>query len=186
MKSILREQRRSSITAAAIAILVGVLLVFWPNRSVNLLCMILGAAIGLSGVVYIVGWISRRKLGAPVFMVMPGVILLALGLWLVTQPGSVIRLIQYIFGAILIFHGVVDTQSAVSLMRQGFNRWWLDLMLSMVTVFLGILILVNPFFSFNALTMLIGLSLIYDGGSDLYLIWRISQAMKDYDANGDW
>ena len=186
MKSILREQRRSSITAAAITIIVGLLLIFWPYRSTNLLCMVLGAAIGISGVVYIVGWLSRRRQGAPGFMVLPGIILLALGLWLVTRPGSVIMLIQYIFGVILIFHGVVDTQSAVALMRQGFARWWLDLVLSMVTVFLGILILVNPFYSFNALAMLIGASLVYDGGSDLYLIWRLGKAMKEYDANGDW
>lgn len=186
MKSILREQRRSSIVAAVIAVLMGLLLVFWPIKSVSLLCMLLGAAILITGVVYIVGWFSRRKLGAPTFMVLPGVILVALGLWLISQPGSVIRLIQYIVGAILIFHGVLDIQSAVALMRQGFNRWWLDLVLSMVTVFLGILILVNPFLSFSTLTMLIGLSLIYDGGSDLYLIWRLSEAVKELDNNSDW
>ncbi len=186
MKSLLREQRRSSIAAAIITILVGVLTVFWPNRSVNLMCMLLGTAILVTGVIYIAGWFSRRREGAPVFFVLPGVILLALGLWLITRPDSVVRLIQYIFGAVLIFHGLVDLQSAVALMRQSVERWWLDFVLTVLTIVLGVVILANPFGTFSALVMLIGVSLIFDGASDLYLIWRLSQAMKDFDENGSW
>ena len=183
MRTILREQRRSSIAAAAITIMAGLLLVFWPGRSINLLCMILGIASGVIGIIYILGWITRRKEGAPAFFVLPGVLLIALGLWLIGKPESVVRLIQYMFGAILIFHGVVDLQGAIALMRQRCDRWWLDLLLALLTVGLGILILVNPFGTFATLVMLIGAALIFDGGSDLYLIWRLSRAVKDFDDN---
>lgn len=186
MRSILREQRRSSILAAAITILVGVLLVFWPNWSVNLMCRLLGAAVAVTGVVYMAGWFSRRRLGAPAYQILPGVVLLALGVWLFTMPGSVVLLIQYIFGAIVLLHGLVDLQSAVVLMGYKAERWWLDVVLSLCTVLLGVLILFNPFGTFAALIILIGGSLIFDGASDLYLIWRLTYAMKDFDDNGNW
>ena len=176
MKSILHEQRRSSMAAAAVTILLGLVLVCWPDRSIGFLCMLLGAAIFITGIIYILGWIARRKEGVPAFFVLPGVILCALGVWLMTNPASVVILIQYIFGAILIFHGVVDLQGAVTLMRQRWERWWLDLALAVLTIALGALVLVNPFGTFATLVILIGAALIFDGLSDLYIIWRLTRA----------
>jgi len=178
MKTILHEQRMSSIAAALVTILLGVVLIWWPDRSVNFLCMLLGAAIFITGVIYILGWLARRREGVPAFFVLPGVILCALGIWLMTSPASVIKLIQYIFGAILIFHGVVDLQGSVALMRQKWGRWWVDLLLALLTVALGALILLNPFGTFATLVVLIGAALIFDGVSDLCIIWRLSRAFK--------
>lgn len=186
MRSILREQRRSSILAAAITILFGMLLVFWPNQSVGIMCRLLGIAAAVTGVVYVLGWFTRRRMGAPVYLMLPGIVLLALGLWLITLPESVVLLVQYIFGAILLLHGLVDLQSAVVLMRYQAERWWLDMVLTLLTAALGLLILFNPFGTFSALAMLIGVSLIFDGASDLYLIWRLTNAMKDFDDNDTW
>ena len=39
--------------------------------------------------------------------------------------------------------------------------------------------LLNPFGTMKALVVLIGLSLVYDGASDLYLIYRVSKAFRD-------
>ena len=186
MKSILHTQRRSSILAAAVTILLGLALLFWPDRSVELLCILLGAAILVTGVIYIAGWISdHRAQGRPAFFLLPGVILCALGLWLVTSPDSVVRFIQYIFGAVLLFHGILDVQGAASLIRLGHNGWWLDLALAALTIALGALILINPFGTFAALVMLMGLSLVFDGISDLYLIWRLSRAFSALDGGED-
>lgn len=178
MKSILHEQRRSSIAAAVVTILLGVTLVWWPNSSVQLLCILLGFAVFVTGVIYLLGWVSRRREGYPIILLLPGVIMCAIGVWLMTNPESVVILIQYIFGAILIFHGIVDLQGAVVLMRRKWSRWWLDLALGALTVALGALILINPFGTFAALIMLIGLALVFDGGSDLYIIWRLSRAFR--------
>ena len=179
MNSILRQQRRSSIAAAVVTILLGLFLAFWPGQSVSFLCMLLGAAIALTGVIYFVGWLARRKAGVPALFVLPGVVLFALGAWLMTSPASVVQLVQYIFGAVLIFHGIVDLQGALALMGQGYSRWWVDLLLAVLTLTLGVLVVVNPFGTFAALMTLVGLSLVFDGITDLVIIWRLSRAFKD-------
>lgn len=185
MRNILREQRRSSMIAAVITILLGVLLIFVPNRSARFLCALLGGALVLTGAIYILGWLSkRRQTGFPVWFLLPGVILTALGLWLLTNPASVIVLIQYIFAAILIFHGVIDLQGAVSLARQGWERWWLDILLAVLTLALGVLIFINPFGTTEVLMMAIGVSLVFDGASDLLLIHRLTKAFRQ--AEEDW
>ena len=97
MKSILREQRRSSIVAAAVTILLGLMLVLVPNRSIRFLCGLLGTALMVTGLIYILGWFAKRRDGFPVWFLIPGLLLAALGLWLLSRPASVIVLIQFSF-----------------------------------------------------------------------------------------
>ena len=177
-----------SIINIAIGLVLGAVLVVWPDRSVRLMCTLLGAALLICGLVYILGWLVRRREGGiSAFTLIPGVVLSGLGIWLMTSSDSVIALVQYGFGAVVSFHGVLDVQSSVSLMRQGAARWWLDLALSALTLALGALILINPFGTFAALVTLIGLVLIYDGLSDLWIIHRLSRMVRDLerDLNGD-
>ncbi len=185
MKSILREQRRSSIVAAAVTILLGLMLVLVPNRSIRFLCGLLGTALLVTGLIYILGWFAKRRDGFPVWFLIPGLLLAALGLWLLSSPASVIVLIQFSFAAVLLFHGVIDLQGAVSLMRQGWPRWWIDLALAVLTLVLGGVVLFNPFGTMEALTILIGLSLVYDGISDLVLIHRLSRAFQEAERRWD-
>ena len=49
MGNIFREQRRSSIVMAVLTLLLGLLLVLAPNRSIRLLCTVLGAAMLVAG-----------------------------------------------------------------------------------------------------------------------------------------
>ena len=186
MKTILHEQRRSSIIMAIATVALGLVLVFWPTRSVQILCTLLGVAIFITGIIYFLGWLARRREGLPVFFLLPGVILCALGVWLMTSPASVVLLVQYIFSAILIFHGLVDMQGAVVLARRHWSRWWLDLLLGVITIGWGFWIAFCPLDTFSALVVVIGVGLVFDGVSDLVLIWRLSRAFRAWEEqNGE-
>ena len=71
MNSILRQQRRSSIAAAVVTILLGLFLAFWPGQSVSFLCMLLGVAIALTGVILWAGWPGEKR-GCPPCSCCPG------------------------------------------------------------------------------------------------------------------
>ena len=181
MGNIFREQRRSSIVMAVLTLLLGLLLVLAPIQSVRLLCGLLGAALLLVGLSYVRSWadVGRRQAGVPRWFLLPGLLLAALGLWLLTALESAILLVQFSVAAVLLFHGVLDVQGANSLRRLGLRRWGVDLALGIVTLLLGAVVLLNPFGTMKALVVLIGLSLVYDGASDLYLIYRVSKAFRD-------
>ena len=179
MKSVLQEQRRSSALVALVTIVLGVVLVVWPDRSVSMICAILGGALLLCGLLYVIGWFAgKRQQSKSVFMIIPGVILAGLGVWLMTSSNTVIALIQYVFGAVVLFHGILDLQAAFALLTQRMSKWWIDLLLALLTLGLGLLILANPFGTFAALVVLIGIALIYDGASDIWLILRLRRAAK--------
>ena len=48
-----------------------------------------------------------------------------------------------------------------------------------VTVGLGVLLIFNPFEAVNTVIMLIGIFLIYDGISDLWIISRVSKTARE-------
>ena len=185
MRTILHAQRRSAAAAAVLTAAVGLFVVCKPGLSVRFLCLALGIAILGTGLIYILGWLARRREGVSVLLLLPGVILCALGVWLMTSPTSAITLVQFIFGAILLFHGAVDLQGAFALARRGWGRWWADLALGVLTLVLGAVVLLRPLSTFGALVVLIGLALIFDGVSDLYIIWRLSRAFRDGEGEDD-
>ena len=178
MKGILWEQRTSGVISALLTATAGGLLLFWPDRSVNFLCSLLGAALLVIGLVYILGCFARRRGGVPVWFLIPGIILSAVGLWLMKSPSAVATLVQYVFAAMLIFHGILDLQGAIALAGMGWPRWWINLLLAVMTLALGAVIFCNPMGSFFALIMVIGGALIFDGVSDLCIICTLGRAMK--------
>ena len=178
MKGILWEQRTSGVVSALLTVAAGGLLLFWPDRSVNFLCSLLGAALLVSGLVYILGCLARRRGGVPAWFLIPGIILAAVGLWLMKSPSAVATLVQYVFAAMLVFHGVLDLQGAIALASMGWPRWWVNLLLAILTLAFGAVIFCNPMGSFFALVMVIGGALIFDGVSDLCIIWTLGRAVK--------
>ena len=72
MGNIFREQRRSSIVMAALTLLLGLLLVLAPNRSIRLLCTVLGAALLVTGLIYLFTWLAKRRDGFPRLVPDPG------------------------------------------------------------------------------------------------------------------
>lgn len=180
MKVTLHEQRLSSIIAAIVTIFLGVVMLWWPNLSVQLLCVLLGLVILGIGFAYLAGLIISRKDGVPSFYLIPGVILIALGGWLVTTPDSVTELIQYIFGAILIVHALIDCEGVVMMVRYHRKSWRFQLFFTLITMALGLLILYNPFDEngFSSMVMLIGAALVFDGASDLCLIFHLSMVFR--------
>jgi uncharacterized membrane protein HdeD (DUF308 family) len=59
-------------------------------------------------------------------------------------------------------------------------RWWAALILAAITFGLGLIILINPMDAFSALVAMIGVALVYDGVSDLWMILLLRKSKKTY------
>ena len=180
MTALLRQRRTSSVIIALIAMVLGVILILFKSRAVSLIVMVSGIALIALGAYYIIIYFARRSNIAMLQMdLLLGIILLLLGLWMTAKPDAVISLMQYVAGAIILVHGIVDLQASVNIRRGGFAKWWVSLIFALVTMLLGALIILDPFSALDALLILIGVVLIFDGLSDLYIIFRISSVFRE-------
>lgn len=179
MEHILKKIKTNVVISALFGIVLGVVLVIWPGMSIQITCMAIGAVLILNGISRLVNFIFGRDgtLFSQMNLVM-GIIITVIGVYILLQPAKVIAIIPILVGIIIIIHGVNNLQQAVSLCKSQYDKWWIALILGLLTVGFGILLICNPFQAIDTLVMFIGLFLIYDGISDIWIVSRVSHAAK--------
>ena len=96
------------------------------------------------------------------------------------RPVIVASVLPVILGLFIVVDGLVNLKRALELRRMLYLRWTVPLALSAGSAVLGLVIVFQPFLAAEALVMLIGAVLIYEGLSDLWTIFRVSQWTKEY------
>ena len=107
-----------------------------------------------------------------------GIIAILLGLVVIIHPGNIMALVPVIMGIYFMIDGIMKIQTAVDAKRFGVRSWWLILVSAIVTGGIGILLLVNPFESAVALTVLLGITLLADGISNIWIAAYTVKAIK--------
>lgn len=180
MKGFLNSRRISCALSALCFVALGTCFLFWPAQSSLWICYLLGGTLLLSGVVHFGSHFVRAKGAKVVFQydLIIGVALALAGAWVLTTPDIIATLFQYLLGAILFAHGLIDLQGAWNLRTGGARRWWLAALLALVTLALGAAVIWYPCATINALMMLVGAALIYDGISDLLILFHLSYTFR--------
>ena len=180
MELILKKIKTNVIASALLCIALGIVLVVWPDMSVQIACMAIGAVLILNGISRLINFIFKRdgSLFSQMNLIM-GIIITVIGVWIILQPAKVIAMIPILVGIIIIIHGVNNLQQAVSLCQSRYDKWWIALILGLLTVAFGILLICNPFEAVETLVMFIGLFLIYDGVSDIWIVSRVSRMGRE-------
>ena len=164
MREFFHNMKLSFLLAAVLYIILGLILLIWPGVSATVFCYAFGGILLIYGVVTIVSFFLRdSRQGSFVFE-----------LFLVASVRPVI------LGLFIVVDGLVNLKRALELRRMLYLRWTVPLVLSAVSAVLGLVIVFQPFLAAEALVMLIGAVLIYEGLSDLWTIFRVSQWTKEY------
>ncbi len=179
MEHILKKIKTNVIVSAFICIALGVILVFWPGLSVKVVCMAIGAVLVINGISRLLNFIFGRdgSVFSQMNLVM-GIIITVIGGWILLQPGTIIAMIPILVGIIIVIHGINNLQQSVSLCQNRYDKWWIALLLGIITIGFGVLLVFNPFAAVDTLIRFIGLFLIYDGASDIWIMSRVSRNVK--------
>ena len=78
---------------------------------------------------------------------------------------SILSFFQTI-GIILLVSGLVKLQTALDFRRNNVRRWQLQLTISLISVVMGIIILLNPFGTALLMTRMIGAAILVEGLQD--------------------
>ena len=179
MEHILKKIKTNVIVSAFICIALGVILVFWPGLSVKVVCMAIGAVLVINGISRLLNFIFGRdgSVFSQMNLVM-GIIITVIGGWILLQPGTIIAMIPILVGIIIVIHGINNLQQSVSLCQNRYDKWWIALLLGIITIGFGVLLVFNPFAAVDTLIRFIGLFLIYDGASHIWIMSRVSRNVK--------
>ena len=179
MTNLLKRIKANALFSAILYILLGLVLLLWPERSTNALCLLLGAVLVLCGLSDIFKFLRNRDgtLYSAAHL-LTGVILAAVGVWLMARPTLIAVIIPRIIGVLICFHGVSNLGGALTLRKNQSARWGAAAILGAVTLALGLLLVLAPFEAFTTAVRIIGAVLIYDGVSDIWISTQVTRAIK--------
>ncbi len=179
MEKILKKLKTNVLISSLLCVLLGLVLVFWPGLSIQIVCTAVGAVLMISGVVRIVSYVTARD-GSMYFQVnlIFGIIFAVVGVWIVIKPAKVLAIIPIIVGIVIALHGLHNLQQAMDLCQSKYDKWWIALLLGILTIGCGILLICRHFAAIDTVVMLIGIFLIYDGLSNIWIVSRISRNAK--------
>lgn len=167
------------VVSAVLYILLGVVLLKFPDQSLRTVCYFFGGVTLIYGVIRIITYFIQKREGF-LFLtdVVVGIILTGIGIFLLITPEVVISIIPFIIGLLILFHSIMKIQRALQLKRVNYEKWWSMLILSVITAALGALIIYNPFKTVSMMVMAIGIVLMIDGVINLISIFFTAHTVK--------
>ena len=166
--------------SAVICVILGIVLLVWPGQSTQVVCMVLGIVLGGFGLIQIILYLAtKEKTMVSHSMMMLGVVLAVIGGWIVLKPETIIQAVPMIVGILIVIHGFHNAVQAIDLKKMQYDNWWVALLLSLLTVALGVVLICNPFTIVDTVVRIIGAFLVYDGLSDMWILSRVFKTKKN-------
>lgn len=162
-----------SIIRCICALVIGVLLVTWPEAAIIYLVITIGVLFLVPGLISVFGYLTAGKQSSRSFPV-AGLGSLLFGLWLMIMPAFFVGILMYVLGAILVLAGIsqiVNLSAARSrtVVPGGF------FVIPVLVLIAGIVVLFNPFTVATVPFIILGVSSIVYGLSDLISIARFRE-----------
>lgn len=180
MDKILKNIKVSILLTAIMCIGLGIILILYPQISTTVICYAFGGILVACALFHVILYFKYKKENKFInFNLIVAVITGVIGLWIILKPSMVIMMIPIIFGIVLVIHAIVDFKQAFELKEKYYKYWWLVLLLSILNLCFAVVLFLNPFSAVTTLVVIIGISLIYDGASDIWIVSRISKATRD-------
>jgi len=187
---------QSSIFRALCAIVVGVLLLKYPQDGVTWLTVAIGVLFLISGIIAVIAYVNARKHageytitdqqgriirgGQPTFPIV-GAGSIILGLILAATPGVFINGLMYILGAIMILGGINQLMNLVSARRLGSVPFgfWVAPSLILIT---GLFVVLKPMETAEVPLLILGWCCLLFGVTELINALKIRSLRKQAEA----
>lgn len=150
------------------ALVLGLLLVLWPDVAINYLVITVGVLFFVPGLIALINYFVRgNKQESATMFPIAGVGSILFGLWLMIMPSFFVNILMYVLGFILVLGGIQQIASLVS------ARKWTSVpvafyLIPVLILITGLIILVNPFSAASAAFIVLGISSIVYAVSELF------------------
>lgn len=176
-QSVYNRLKKSWICSASVSIVLGLLLVLFPAAALTSVSYVLGGIAIAMGVIRTVRYFKQDHTYPFLFQsdLVVGLLSIGFGIFMVSQPVTVLSLLPHIFGMLLAGCGIGSILRSLDAKKAGFPYWGVLLGLAIVSVVLGLLIMGNPFGAVETAVILVGACLIYQGVTDILTTLAVSK-----------
>lgn len=159
----------------------GIIAMVYPFDTILTISWLVGLFLLISGILEIIAFADIVHVFASTWFLFLGVTDVILGLFTLFNAAFVASILPAVFSLWLIFYGLDVVIHCADLAPLGFRGWWIQLVLGILMIALGIVSLLKVFDSSKVLAILIGIGLIVHGLSffeGLYGSWKLEHHAK--------
>lgn len=182
LSAMTKTYKTGMIAAAILYMIVGLVLIIWPEAARAVICYVLGAALLIYGLYRIAAYFFRELPMQLQFGVAIGVACVVAGLLLLFKAGFVVTVFGVIIGAILIVDAIFRLQNALDIRRMGGRHFTPLLICALVMLVFGVVLLFNPFAAVITATIIGGVVLLLDG---CLTLWSVIESSKLVSADAE-
>lgn len=176
----IRNIRSEMLIMNAAFIILGILMVSFPDKINGLICQGIGAALCIWGILRVIKYfIARAESAFGSFGLVQGGAMIGFGIFFLANPDFFVNIIDISLAIILLVMAVIKVQYAFDFLKMDSKRWWIQLVGAVIMAVIGILALTKPFGIANIIMVFIGCGLIFSGIWDLASILRVSRIIKN-------
>lgn len=177
MDKIKKKKRINALVLCLGELIIGILLLVKPVGFTSGIIIAIGVALMMRGVMDVVSYFKaspteaakQRGLAQGVICLLLGFVCSFMTKWLL----AAFPFVGMIYGIMLVLLGIEKVQTAVDQKRLGAGKWYMPA----ISVFCGVIIMLNPFTTMVYMWMFTGISLIVEAIADI-----ISFAMNQNNA----
>lgn len=179
----LKQLKWSSILMSIAYIVLGILLIIFPDVSGKVISYVLGAGTIIYGIINLTIYFLlnvRDSLYRNEFII--GIASIVFGLLIILKTDVIVNLIPLLLGLIITISGFINLQKGVVAYRIGYNRSLVYVLISAVSIIFGITIMffLSGKTATSILFIVIGSGLVYAGASDLIATLVLANKMNAF------
>lgn len=159
----LKSIRNSIAVTSVLYVILGVVLMVFPATALNLSCTLIGIVTLIYGAVRIVSYFRDGGTYSNRFDLFFGVVLAAVGVFLLVCPQFIVSLIPIALGIYILVDSFTAMKKALDMKALGFEKWWVSFLLALILAAFGVVMIVNPFGAMASLVIFIGAGFVFDG-----------------------
>ena len=188
-----KEAKWQNLIGNAIYIIMGIVLLVFPEASAKTFCYVIGIAAIVIGVFTILIYLFRevqKNYYRNDFVL--GAMEILLGAVVLYKADLIVSLIPYILGILVVFSGILKLQTTIDVRRMRIGTELVFLILSLINIVWGIVLILDPFRAFmedqvaaiRLLFIFIGIGLLFSGISDTISTLYMSRMVRRQEKEG--
>ncbi len=160
MEDLFKKYTIRSIIISILLILLAIVLICNPSQLLNTIMIILGIMVVVDGIWHIISYFNEPvEFKAFSFELLEGIAEIVLGFIFISNPAKVFELIYLLIGIWIIFESIVKLQMSFNL-KDFVENWKIMVIVSILSILLGIFIIAHPFVAANVLYTICGIVLL--------------------------
>lgn len=176
MRRIFQELKKYSLIVIIVTAVLGVLLIAFPDKMIAYTSIVIGGCFIACGAAALINYAVKKNSKFPLVL---GIIAVISGLIICMAYKQIVSVIIFFLGIFLLVGGIVDFANSIDVAVRRFRSWIFTIILSVASIALGILSIVNPFDTQNTIVQLIGGGLVLFAVLDLVTYLQVKKVADD-------